>query len=108
MLCRASRRLDVGPTCLDGSTADREVNEPLPPYQRSRSGLDEVPWQSSQADGVWRPDGRGLELAMATQSATAAPSEPPRTLLQLQGFFATRPQRECRPGPGLLGQAGPG
>jgi len=25
MLCRASRRLDVGPTSLDGSTADREV-----------------------------------------------------------------------------------
>ncbi len=24
MLCRASRRLDVGPTSLDGSTADRE------------------------------------------------------------------------------------
>src|SRR5262249_18806163 len=25
LLCRASRRLDVGPTSLDGSTADREV-----------------------------------------------------------------------------------
>jgi hypothetical protein len=25
MLCRASRRLDVGPTSLDGSTAEREV-----------------------------------------------------------------------------------
>jgi hypothetical protein len=66
-------------------------NEPLPPYQRWRAGLGEVPWQPTQADGVWRSDGRGLELAMATRGGTAAPSEPPPPLSQLHRFLATRP-----------------
>jgi hypothetical protein len=59
-------------------------NKPLPPYERWRAGLGEVPWQPTQADGVWRSDGRGLELAMAAPSGTAAPSEPLRTLSQLK------------------------
>jgi hypothetical protein len=66
-------------------------NEPLPPYQRWRSGLSEVPWRPTQADGVWRSDGRGLELAMAMRSGTAAPSEPPPPLSQPHRFLATRP-----------------
>jgi hypothetical protein len=66
-------------------------NEPLPSYQRWRSGLGEVPWQPTQADEVWRSDGRGLEPAMAMRSGTAAPSEPPRALSQLHRFLATRP-----------------
>jgi hypothetical protein len=66
-------------------------NEPLPPYQRWRANLGEVPWQPTPADGVWRSEGRGLELAMATRSGTAAPSEPPPTSSQLHRFLATRP-----------------
>jgi hypothetical protein len=66
-------------------------NEPLPPYERWRAGLGEVPWQPTQADGVWRSVGRGLELATAMRSGTAAPSEPPRTLSELHRFLATRP-----------------
>jgi hypothetical protein len=65
-------------------------NESLSPYWRQGAGLGEVPWQPTQADGVWRCDER-LELAMAMQGGTAAPSEPPRTVSQLHGFLATRP-----------------
>jgi hypothetical protein len=65
--------------------------EPLPPYARWRSGLGEVPWKPTQADGVWRSDRRGLERTMATRSGTAAPSEPPFTLSQLQSFLQRRP-----------------
>ena len=36
MLCRASRHLDVGPTSLDGSTADREVEEELGIFDLTR------------------------------------------------------------------------
>ncbi len=35
MFCRASRRLDVGPTSLDGSTADREVARSGPTTPKS-------------------------------------------------------------------------
>jgi hypothetical protein len=70
-------------------------NDPLPPYERWRSILGEVPWQATQGDGVWRSDGRGLELAMADRPAVrggpTAPPEPPPRLSQLPRFLATRP-----------------
>jgi hypothetical protein len=70
-------------------------NEPLPPYERWRAGLGEVPWQPTQADGVWRSDGRGLELAMADRpglrGGPTEPLEPPLPLSQLPRFLATRP-----------------
>ena len=70
-------------------------NEPLPPYERWRSGLGEVPWQPTQADGVWRSGSQGLELAMAdtalVRGGPTEPSEPPPRLSQLHRFLATRP-----------------
>jgi hypothetical protein len=75
-------------------------NDPLPPYERWRAGLGAVPWQPTQADGVWRSDGRGLELlAMADTARSRSPerggpiepSQPPPALSQLQRFLATRP-----------------
>ena len=73
-------------------------NEPLPPYERWRAGLGEVPWQPTQADGVWRSDGREL-VAMADTARSrsperggpTAPSQPPPPLSQLHRFLATRP-----------------
>jgi hypothetical protein len=72
-------------------------NEPLPAYERWRAGLGEVPWQPTQADGVWRSDGRELAMAGTARSRSAerggptAPSEPPRPLSRLQRFLQTRP-----------------
>jgi hypothetical protein len=74
-------------------------NDPLPSYERWRSSLREIPWQRTQADGVWRSDGGGLELAMADTPPSRSPerggptarSEPPRSLSQLCRFLTTRP-----------------
>jgi hypothetical protein len=73
--------------------------EPLPPYERWRAGLGEVPWQPTQADGVWRSGGRGIELALADtarsrspdQRGPTEPSQPPPLLSQLYRFLGTRP-----------------
>jgi hypothetical protein len=66
-------------------------NEPLPPYDRWRSGLGQVPWQPTQADGVWRSGSQGLELAMALRGGSTEPSEPPPMLSRLYRFLGTRP-----------------
>jgi hypothetical protein len=66
-------------------------NDPLPAYERWRSGLGDVPWQPTQADGVWRSVGRGLEPAMAVRGVPTEPSQPPATLSQLYRFLETRP-----------------
>jgi hypothetical protein len=75
------------------------ANEPLPSYEKWRSGLGEVPWRSIQADGVWRSGARGIELAMADMVRSGSterggliePSQPPPPLSQLHRFFETRP-----------------
>src|SRR5262249_59087115 len=54
MLCRASRRLDVGPPSLDGSTADREVARSSP---TTRSPL--IPECFGRCD-----DARGSSLSL--------------------------------------------
>jgi hypothetical protein len=74
-------------------------NEPLPAYERWRAGLGDVPWQPTQADGVWRSGSRGLELAMAgttrsgspEQGRPVQPSQPPPPLARLHRFLETRP-----------------
>jgi hypothetical protein len=74
-------------------------SDPLPAYARWRAGLGEVPWQATQADGVWRSGAQGLVLAMADAARSRSPerggptelSEPPRPLSQLYRFLATRP-----------------
>jgi hypothetical protein len=74
-------------------------NEPLPPYERWRAGLGDIPWRPTQADGVWRSDGRGLELAMAGTARSRSPDrggpteqpQPPTPLSQLHRFLTTRP-----------------
>ncbi len=57
MLCRASRRLDLGPTSLDGSTADREVARSGPtvklrPTRFERPIFDEIIGLTSKTPSV--------------------------------------------------------
>jgi len=61
MLCRASRRLDVGPTSLDGSTADREVAHSGPTTPQSIRPTQARERQRSRARGAWGTPGESWQ-----------------------------------------------